>query len=114
MVVDGSGERVEGRDGAVVGAAVGAIVPRSERSVAAEASVAGADRTGAASFGPAPPGAALFGAVLPSEAGAIDSSRIARRERSLNTGPAEVDPVSPWAVSKIITVIDTCGRSTGK
>lgn len=91
-------------------------------SVAADVEPAGAERTRDASLasGPAPAALAL-GVALGSSAaplapavGAIDSSLIASRDRSLNTGPAEVEPVSPDAVSKSITVTETCGRSAGR
>ena len=91
-------------------------------SVAADVEPAGAERTRDASLasGPAPAALAL-GVALGSSAaplapavGAIDSSLIASRDRSLNTGPAEVEPVSPDAVSKRITVTETCGRSAGR
>ena len=79
--------------------------------VACGGAVAGAARTGVAAAPGAVPGSA---ATASDPDGGIASSRMLSRARSAKTGPAEVEPVSPGAVSWSITVIETCGLSAGR
>ena len=96
------------------------IVAWSEPVAATAApAVAGAARSGRSGLVPGVVGT-VVGAVPAAgveavvAVGAIPSSRMASRERSEKIGPAVRLPLEPGGVSWSITVIETCGLSTGR